>query len=25
RRPHNSRLNTEKFQQNFALVLPDWQ
>ncbi|MBE8111562.1 sugar nucleotide-binding protein, partial [Escherichia coli] len=25
RRPYNSRLNTEKFQQNFALVLPDWQ
>lgn len=25
RRPHNSRLNTEKFQQNFALVLPEWQ
>ncbi|MCQ4856702.1 sugar nucleotide-binding protein, partial [Escherichia coli] len=25
RRPHNSRLNTEKFQQNIALVLPDWQ
>lgn len=24
RRPHNSRLNTEKFQQNFDLVLPDW-
>ena len=25
RRPHNSRLDTEKFQQNFALVLPDWK
>ena len=24
RRPHNSRLNTEKFQKNFDLVLPDW-
>jgi len=24
RRPHNSRLNTEKFQQNFDLVLPQW-
>lgn len=24
RRPQNSRLNTEKFQQNFGLVLPDW-
>ncbi|MCS3430542.1 dTDP-4-dehydrorhamnose reductase [Klebsiella sp. BIGb0407] len=23
-RPHNSRLNTEKFQRNFDLVLPDW-
>lgn len=22
RRPHNSRLNTEKFQANFGLVLP---
>lgn len=25
RRPNNSRLNTEKFQQNFELVLPEWQ
>lgn len=24
RRPHNSRLNTEKFQSNFDLVLPSW-
>lgn len=24
RRPQNSRLNTEKFQKNFGLVLPDW-
>lgn len=24
RRPQNSRLNTEKFQYNFGLVLPDW-
>lgn len=24
RRPHNSRLDTSKFQQNFALTLPDW-
>lgn len=24
RRPNNSRLNTEKFQQNFDLVLPQW-
>lgn len=24
RRPHNSRLNTEKFQANFGLVLPSW-
>ncbi|MHA0873449.1 dTDP-4-dehydrorhamnose reductase [Enterobacter pasteurii] len=24
RRPHNSRLNTVKFQQNFNLVLPAW-
>jgi dTDP-4-dehydrorhamnose reductase len=24
RRPHNSRLNTEKFQRNFGLVLPAW-
>lgn len=24
RRPQNSRLNTEKFQQNFCLVLPAW-
>jgi len=23
-RPNNSRLNTEKFQQNFDLVLPQW-
>lgn len=23
-RPHNSRLDTEKFQRNFDLVLPDW-
>lgn len=25
RRPANSRLNTEKFQQTFCLTLPDWQ
>ncbi len=25
RRPHNSRLNTHKLQQRFALDLPDWQ
>ena len=25
RRPHNSRLNTAKFQDNFGLVLPDWE
>lgn len=25
RRPNNSRLNTEKFQQNFDLVLPAWE
>ncbi|MEG0446901.1 MAG: sugar nucleotide-binding protein, partial [Comamonas sp.] len=25
RRPNNSRLNTKKFQQNFELVLPEWQ
>ncbi len=25
RRPTNSRLNTEKFQRQFELVLPDWQ
>lgn len=25
RRPHNSRLNTMKFQHNFNLVLPAWQ
>ena len=25
RRPHNSRLNTEKFQHNFGLVLPSWE
>lgn len=24
RRPNNSRLNTEKFQQNFDLILPQW-
>lgn len=24
RRPHNSRLNTEKFHNNFALTLPKW-
>ena len=24
RRPNNSRLNTEKFQANFGLVLPSW-
>ncbi|HAT7643686.1 TPA: sugar nucleotide-binding protein, partial [Enterobacter asburiae] len=24
RRPKNSRLNTEKFQANFDLVLPSW-
>lgn len=24
RRPNNSRLNTEKFQRNFNLVLPEW-
>ncbi|HHA2226771.1 TPA: dTDP-4-dehydrorhamnose reductase [Enterobacter ludwigii] len=24
RRPHNSRLDTSKFQQSFALTLPDW-
>lgn len=24
RRPHNSRLNTEKFQRSFDLVLPSW-
>ncbi len=24
-RPHNSRLNTEKFQRNFGLVLPQWE
>lgn len=24
RRPHNSRLNTTKFQQTFGLTLPDW-
>ncbi|WP_286809330.1 dTDP-4-dehydrorhamnose reductase [Leclercia sp. UBA2479] len=23
-RPHNSRLNTEKFQRNFGLMLPSW-
>ncbi|MCL6744964.1 dTDP-4-dehydrorhamnose reductase [Kosakonia sp. R1.Fl] len=25
KRPHNSRLNTDKFQQTFDLVLPDWE
>ncbi|WP_338883810.1 dTDP-4-dehydrorhamnose reductase [Xenorhabdus sp. TH1] len=25
RRPNNSRLNTEKFQRNFDLVLPQWE
>ncbi|OIQ79893.1 dTDP-4-dehydrorhamnose reductase [mine drainage metagenome] len=25
RRPHNSRLNTEKLQNTFGLVLPDWR
>lgn len=25
RRPINSRLNTQKFQQNFGLVLPEWE
>ncbi|MEB7713079.1 dTDP-4-dehydrorhamnose reductase [Kluyvera cryocrescens] len=25
RRPENSRLNTQKFQQTFGLTLPDWQ
>ena len=25
KRPHNSRLNTEKLQHTFALTLPDWQ
>lgn len=25
RRPNNSRLNTQKFQQNFGLVLPQWE
>lgn len=25
KRPHNSRLDTTKFQQTFNLVLPDWQ
>lgn len=25
RRPLNSRLNTEKFRQNFGLALPDWR
>ncbi|WP_054180284.1 dTDP-4-dehydrorhamnose reductase [Trabulsiella odontotermitis] len=24
-RPHNSRLNTDKFQRNFGLVLPSWE
>lgn len=25
KRPHNSRLNTTRFQQTFGLVLPQWQ
>lgn len=25
RRPHNSRLNTDKFQRTFGLVLPSWE
>lgn len=25
RRPNNSRLNTDKFQNNFDLVLPEWE
>jgi len=25
RRPHNSRLNTQKLQAAFGLSLPDWQ
>lgn len=25
RRPHNSRLNTEKFRRRFDLVLPEWK
>ncbi|MEG0915365.1 MAG: sugar nucleotide-binding protein, partial [Christensenellaceae bacterium] len=25
RRPANSRLNTEKFQRSFGLVLPHWE
>ena len=25
KRPNNSRLNTQKLQQSFGLVLPDWQ
>ncbi len=25
KRPHNSRLNTEKFQRTFGLVLPQWE
>jgi dTDP-4-dehydrorhamnose reductase len=25
RRPHNSRLNTEKFRSTFGLVLPSWE
>lgn len=24
-RPHNSRLNTDKFQRSFGLVLPSWE
>ncbi|AWH90124.1 dTDP-4-dehydrorhamnose reductase [Limnobaculum parvum] len=24
-RPHNSRLNTQKFQQTFNLILPEWE
>ncbi|EDB0968836.1 sugar nucleotide-binding protein, partial [Salmonella enterica subsp. enterica serovar Infantis] len=23
--PGNSRLNTEKFQRNFGLILPQWE
>lgn len=25
KRPHNSRLNTDKFQRRFDLVLPSWE
>ncbi|MGL4601043.1 MAG: sugar nucleotide-binding protein, partial [Plesiomonas sp.] len=25
KRPHNSRLNTTRFQQTFGIVLPQWQ